>query len=64
MLAAMLPKSRAAACAHCQYAYTGCGGPQCFYYYSKYVSGVGYRCYANTQNFCHAGYVSYRSGCC
>jgi hypothetical protein len=63
MLGALLHKAKGSACSHCQYAYTGCGGSQCFFYYNRFVSGQ-WRCYANTQNLCNTTYVSYRAGCC
>jgi hypothetical protein len=63
MLAAMLPKAKASACSNCQYAYTGCGGPFCYYYWNRYVSGQ-WRCYANQVNTCTGSPLSYRVGCC
>ncbi|MEU0550767.1 hypothetical protein ACQPZK_05830 [Micromonospora sp. CA-249363] len=63
LLAALLPKATASACNVCSLAYTGCGGPFCYYYYNKVVAGQ-VRCYANTSRDCNASYVSYTTGCC
>ncbi|MFC7532999.1 hypothetical protein [Actinoplanes sp. GCM10030250] len=63
MLTAILPKAKASACSNCQYAYKGCGGPFCYYYYSRYVSGQ-WRCYAMETQNCTQHPLSYRSGCC
>ncbi|RQX18429.1 hypothetical protein DDE19_07710 [Micromonospora ureilytica] len=63
LLAALLPKATASACNICTLAYTGCGGPFCYYYYTKEVAGQ-VRCYANTAKSCSASYVSYTVGCC
>ncbi|MDG9675306.1 hypothetical protein [Micromonospora sp. DH14] len=63
LLAALLPKAKASACNICTLAYTGCGGPFCYYYYTKSVAGQ-VRCYANTAKSCDAPYVSYSLGCC
>lgn len=63
LLARLLPKAKASACNVCTRAYVGCGGPFCYYYYNKVVAGQ-VRCYANTADYCDAGYVSYRTGCC
>ena len=64
MLATMLPKSKASACSiACRFAYTGCGGGTCVYYWNKYVSGGQY-CFAMRENSCYSTPYSTRSGCC
>jgi hypothetical protein len=64
MLGVMLPKNKASACSHCQRAYAGCGGGQCFFYYNRFC-GASMCCFAFLEDSCTSNHlVSWRHGCC